>query len=500
MARMEKNTILLNLASVWDIIRDACRNYSRNSDTNQAAAIAFYAILSLVPLVLLTLVVAGYFFGSHPEIQKDITDSIRMIHPYFSDELLNNISVLKKNTRFVGGIGLLSLLWLSAMIFGALEKALNIIFRARTFRNVLTSKLLSLSMVPLGWLIAVASFALSYIAMILQKQARIFNQDAFLAVTYSAAIHYLLPYVLAIVFVALIYKITPTVKIGLRTALLGALAFVTMLALAKYAFSWYVVRYTHYDVIFGTMEAVVMLVVWVFYLAIMLLFCAELISSYERRDMILLEDTLLSPKRSFSRSDERLLRKFGRLYNKDEYLFKEGDIQHEMFYILSGRVGIEKKSGHVTRILARMGPGAYLGEMAALIDAPRTASARALEESHIAIISGDILRNLLRESDAVSLRMLQEFSLRIKNTSDDLEHVTQSWMKLLTILYFLKEWPMASSRDPRQELALLSDKPVTDVDEMFSWLTQEGILAIQDHRIVDFRKERAWEFLLVPNR
>ena len=74
---------------------------------------------------------------------------------------------------------------------------------------------------------------------------------------------------------------------------------------------------------------------------------------------------------------------------------------------------MEKSAGQAKKVLAEMGPGEYFGEMAALIHAPRTASARSLEESHIAVINGDTLRSLLRESDEVSLFMLKEFSNRI---------------------------------------------------------------------------------------
>jgi uncharacterized BrkB/YihY/UPF0761 family membrane protein len=87
--------------------------------------------------------------------------------------------------------------------------------------------------------------------------------------------------------------------------------------IAKQFFTWYVTSYTRYNVIFGSLEAVVILVVWVFYVALILLFCAELISSYQRRDMILLEKALLKPRSGRMQIDERLFRKFGRLYGPD---------------------------------------------------------------------------------------------------------------------------------------------------------------------------------------
>jgi CRP-like cAMP-binding protein len=245
------------------------------------------------------------------------------------------------------------------------------------------------------------------------------------------------------------------------------------------------------------MEAVVLLVIWVFYVAMMLLFCAEIISSYERRDLILLEQALLMQKSKVLKSEERLFRKFGRIYEPGEYLFMEGDTGRDMFYVLDGEVRVEKKAGQVTRTLAEISAGAYLGEMAALIDVTRTASAYALKKSYVAVIGGDIFRDLLRESEAVSLFMLQEFSRRIKNTNDNLERVTQAWIKLLIVLYFQKEWPLAAGRDPRRELAALTEKTIEEIDEIFSFLDKEGILQVSEGRVVSFHQERVGDILQV---
>jgi len=266
---------------------------------------------------------------------------------------------------------------------------------------------------------------------------------------------------------------------------------------AKYFFAWYIANYTHYDVIFGSMEAVVLLVIWVFYVAMMLLFCAELISSYERRDLILLEQALLMQVSKILKTEERLFRKFGRKYEQGEYLFKEGDTGQDMFYILDGEVRVEKKAGQVTKTLAEIGAGAYLGEMAALIDVPRSASAYTLKKSYVAVIGGDIFRDLLRESEAVSLFMLQEFSRRIMHTNDDLERVTQAWIKLLIVLYFLKEWPLPAGRDPWEEVALLTGKTRGEIDEIFSSLSKEGILLVREGRVMSFHKENISDLLQV---
>ncbi len=488
-----RQTLTMDMADAWDFTRDAWRNYKGNSDVNQAAAIAFYAILSLIPLFLLTLLAAGYIFSAHPDVQKKIIGSMRDLHPFFSDDLFRNIMKIKQNDRLVGGVGVISLLWLSAMIFGALEKAFNMIFRARTFRNFITSKLLALAMIPLGLVVSIISVGITYVASAVARQAS--SSDlGFLSLGYNVP-RYLFPYLLTIAFITLLYKIIPNTRISLRGAIGGAVVFATLLEAAKYFFAWYIKNYTHYDVIFGSMETAVLLVIWVFYVAIILLFCAELVSSYERRDLILLEEAFLMPRNNLLKTDERLFRKFGRLFAPGDPLFREGDSGRDMFYILDGEVRVEKKAGHVNKILADIRKGSYLGEMAALINEPRTASAHALVESHVAVINGDVFRNVLRESEGVSLFMLQEFCRRIKHTTDELERVTHDWIKLLVVLYFLKEWPIPEGKKPCEELASLTEKTTAEIDEIFAWLMKEGILLIRDGRAISFDRERVWDLI-----
>jgi CRP/FNR family cyclic AMP-dependent transcriptional regulator len=312
---------------------------------------------------------------------------------------------------------------------------------------------------------------------------------------YFITFRYFLPYLLTIAFITLLYRIIPKVKVTLRGALGGAIIFSTLLEVAKQFITWYMKNYTHYDLIFGSMEAVVLLVMWVFYVAIIFLFCAELISSYERRDLILLEEAFLTPRKKSLKTDERLFRKFGCLYPSGTYLFREGDSGQDMFYILQGNVRVEKNAGQVSKMLAEVGSGSYLGEMAALINAPRTASAYTIEDSHVAVINSDLFRDVLRESEGVSLFMLKEFSHRIKHTNTELERLTQAWVKLLVVFYFLKEWPLPEGRNLKKELSDLTGKTTGEIEEVIEWLGKENILLIRDGKVTEFVKDRIWNLL-----
>ena len=488
--------IRLRFASTWDILGDAIRNYRTNGDTNQAAAIALYAILSIIPLFILTLLLVGQTFGADPGIQKKLLDGIRQFIPSFSGDLLTQFGQIEGKKELLGWAGIISLIWFSAMIFSAIETALNIIFRSKTRRNYFLKKLLAIAMIPLGWTVGVLSVGITYVAAVLSRQPFLVQGGVFfLPEVYGIFFRYLLPYFFTVLFFTVVYKVIPSRKISLKSALIGSAIFSALMEIAKQFFTWYITNYTRYNVIFGSLEAVVILVIWVFYVALILLFCAELISSYQRRDMILLEKALLKPRSGRMQIDERLFRKFGRLYGADEYIFREGDIGQDIFYVLSGRVRMEKSAGQAKKVLAEMGPGEYFGEMAALIHAPRTASARSLEESHIAVVNGDTLRNLLRESDDVSLFMLKEFSNRIRHTNEALEELTQSWVRLMATLYFLRVWPLPDDRNPDAELARITGKETAEIRAILAELGRRGVLTFSEDRVTGFSRDDALRLL-----
>jgi membrane protein len=466
--KAKPGVIRLRFASAWDILSDAIRNYRTNGNTNQAAAIALYAILSIIPLIILTLLLVGQTFSADPGIQKKLLDGIRQFIPSFSGALLTQFGQIEGKKELLGWAGIISLI----------------------------KKLLAIAMIPLGWTVGVLSVGISYMAAILYRQPLPVQGGVFfLPEVYGIFFRYLLPYFFTVLFFTVIYKVIPSGKVSLKSALIGSAIFSALMEIAKQFFTGYITNYTRYRVIFGSLEAVVILVIWVFYVALMLLFCAELISSYQRRDMILLEKALLKPRRGRMQIDERLFRKFGRLYGPDEYIFREGDIGQDIFYVLGGRVRMEKSAGQAKKVLAEMGPGEYFGEMAALIHAPRTASARSMEESHIAVVNGATLRNLLRESDDVSLFMLKEFSNRIRHTNEALEELTQSWVRLKAILYFLRVWPLPDDRNPEAELARITDKETAEIHEVLAELGRKGVLTFSEDRVTGFSRDDALRLL-----
>jgi membrane protein len=484
------------IAAVFqDTLVDTINHYRQNGDVNQAAAIALYAILSFIPLFILTMLVISHFFGAHPEVQQEMVAGFRSFHPFFSGELMSQLGRIEEKRQVLGWVGFLSLVWSAAMIFGVIETALNMIFRSSSTRNYFLSKLLATAMIPLAWAVGIASVGITYVATLLAEQpiVNVIIPEG-MTVLHGLILSYLIPFLIVVLFAMAVYRIIPTRKITFTSAVVGSVVFAVLMEMAKHFFTWYVAHYTRYNVIFGSLETVVILVIWVFYVALIFLFCAELIASYERRDLILLEKALLKTGKQTSRVDERLYRKFGRFYPRGTYLFREGDTGREMYYILNGRVRVEKEAAQVKKVLTELGPGEYTGEMAALIEAPRAASVVTAEDSHIAVIDDRTFRNLLRESEHIALLMLQEFSRRIRHTNEALDDLTQSWTRLMVLLFFYTSWPLEGDRDPAVELAICTGKDLEDIREVIVAMGEMGVLTVVGGVVTDFHREAAWDF------
>ncbi len=352
-------------------------------------------------------------------------------------------------------------------------------------------------MIPLGWVVGLASFAITYIAAALAHQHLIAGGFWFKpAFFHELLFRYLIPYLVMVAFFTFVYKVIPTRKISFNHALAGSALFSALMEFAKHFFVWYVARFTSYDLIYGSLGTIVLLVIWGFYVSMILLFCAELVYSHQRRDILLLEKAFTKTKYPNKRAvSERMFRKFGRFYPRDCYVFREGDKSTEMYYVLAGHVEIEKQAGETKKTLAEIGPGAYFGEMATLINVPRTASARVTEDSELAVINAEIFHNLLRDSANVSILMLQEFSHRIRNSNQALENATRCRLKLAALLYFLKSWPLKENQDAAWELSKCFGKEKSEVQEILQDLRKEGVLQMDEGQVSGFSRDRAWNLV-----
>jgi CRP-like cAMP-binding protein len=118
--------------------------------------------------------------------------------------------------------------------------------------------------------------------------------------------------------------------------------------------------------------------------------------------------------------------KFLTHFNKGHVLFHEGEEGDEMFIIQSGKVAIKKKVKDQDTVLATLEKGDFFGEMAILERMPRSASAELVEDGDLIVISGETFGDMIKANPEVAVRMLRKYSIRLRETNKQLEHVLAS--------------------------------------------------------------------------
>jgi len=276
--------------AAWDILWEARRAFFQDGCMNLSAALAFYTILSLIPLLFLLVSAASYILGSSEEAHQMGKAFLNQFFPQASSLIFREVMAISQRAKVLGWVGFLSLIWTASIIFSSLEFAMGVVFRVEHRRNFFKSKLLALSMIP-------AASVLFLLSLLVTAYARIMGTLDFKPLGLNLAhsglfeilVGYALPYlVLALAFTA-VYKIIPNTSVSFRHALAGGASCAFLFEMAKHFFTWYIGRSAQYNVIYGSLEAIVILVVWAFYSSSILLFCAEMVSAYRRRDITLLE-------------------------------------------------------------------------------------------------------------------------------------------------------------------------------------------------------------------
>jgi membrane protein len=199
-------------------------------------------------------------------------------------KLLNDIIRTRGAIGIYGAIGFV---WFSTRLFGSLRSVLADVFDIETDRGIVAGKLFDIQITIMATLLLVAYTALSaYLALATTRGVEIFERLGIRA-DVMGSVEYLLGRVIAFAFVAAmffgLYKFLPNRKIRWPTALLAAMFTSTMFEIAKIVFTAYVAEFNPGSVYSGTLYALVIVVFWVYYAAMIFILGGEVAQVYELR-------------------------------------------------------------------------------------------------------------------------------------------------------------------------------------------------------------------------
>ncbi|MFO7693022.1 MAG: YihY/virulence factor BrkB family protein [Vicinamibacterales bacterium] len=252
-----------------------------SDDLTHAAAIAYYALLSFLPFLLLSMSVLGAFEAGR-EIRGDVLEFVMRYFPAQPDFVASNIDAFT-NTRIRLGIGgALGLLWASQGVFGAISTAVNhawAVERPRSFWRHRWFSLLMMSTAVMLLFVALLVLSASK-ASGTPWSAVLFSQMPVLESVADWG-NRLTTFLLFVLIVGLIFYFVPNTTVRLRDVWPGALLTAVLWRVAYEGFSWYVRSWARASV-HGSIATVVWFLIWIYISAVILLYGVEFTAALAR--------------------------------------------------------------------------------------------------------------------------------------------------------------------------------------------------------------------------
>jgi len=272
---------------MWDILKNAFSNWSRHRNTMVGAALAYYSVFSLGPLLLIVISIAGFAFGEDA-VRGTLTGEVRNLLGAEGGQIVETMlkgaaSREASSVTALVGFGLLIATALTVVV--QLKEALNTVWDVPPAENssatvvsyVRTYLMSLLGVLALGFLL-IASLVLSTTLSALSSWAGPATSGTHFWEWTNTVVSVL---VLSVLF-AMLYKWFPDVDVRWSDVWPGAVAAAVMFEIGKLAIAWYVGRQGLQST-YGAAASIVILLLWVYFSALIVLLGAEISHAYASR-------------------------------------------------------------------------------------------------------------------------------------------------------------------------------------------------------------------------
>lgn len=267
-------------------ILQVLKSFSRNQGLLLAGAIAYYALLSVVPLLIVSVIVLSHLVDQ-AELLATLGHYLEWLVPSQSAAVLADISGFLGNRAAIGVVLLATLLFFSSLGFSVLEKAMAIIFGRRenlTKRHFLVSAILPYSfIVLLGIALLVVTLASVALQALAQESFHAFGRDWALGGP-SGTLLYLLGLAVETVVLSALYLTMPVGRMPWHHALIGGFSAALLWEGLRHLLIWYFATLSKASIVYGSLTTAVVVLFSMEIAAMVVLLGAQVIAEYERLD------------------------------------------------------------------------------------------------------------------------------------------------------------------------------------------------------------------------
>lgn len=278
--------VIDTLIAIYELWRDSIKAWIEHGDAQIGASLAFYTIISIAPLLIVVVMIVGSVFGeqaAQSQIIFQVEELVGVEGARYAQEMLSTAA--RPSSGWLPSlIGLGAILFAASTIFSELRRALDKIWhtpphsRGGVSSFFISRGLALAALMSVGFLLIVSLVASAAIAAGLRYFAEIITLPTGLLLTVNSVVSLL---VMASLFM-LLYRILPSAKIRWRYAFVGGLVTAILFNLGKYVIGLYLGNQTLGSV-YGAAGSLVVVLIWVYYSAQIVLLGAEFTWQYHIR-------------------------------------------------------------------------------------------------------------------------------------------------------------------------------------------------------------------------
>lgn len=234
--------------------------------TTSAAGLAYTTILALVPLITVIFSLLSAF-PMFDEISLSLKKVIYSnLVPTASDTIQNYLEQFIANTKKMTFAGVIGLIVTSLLLINTINTALNHIWKTKRKRSFMYNLTMYWTILTLGPILVGSSVAVSYYIFSLKWLSVAATSNILLSI---------LPFLISVVGFWLLYSIIPTESVPLKESMIGAIVAAILFELGKRAFALYVTSFPTYQLIYGVVSSIPIMLVWIYCSWCIVLFGAE---------------------------------------------------------------------------------------------------------------------------------------------------------------------------------------------------------------------------------
>jgi len=253
----------------------ALRKFYDDNGFLLSSGLAFTFLVGLIPLLLLLLFLAGTYLYSDREVLNHIRHYLENVAPSLDPRVMRNILRVIQDRKIVGVLGVGGLIWASIWVFSTLRTVLNITFQVKKGQGIIRGIATDLLMIFLVGSLHLTSMTIASVMVYLKRYRFSFESPLRLSELLGFSLKYVIPFLLTFWMFFLIYKIIPNKKITSGTALQAALFTSLLWEGAKHLFGWYVLSLGGFTMVYGSLSALAVFVLWTYYSSTILLMGGE---------------------------------------------------------------------------------------------------------------------------------------------------------------------------------------------------------------------------------